>query len=63
MDWEKTGVNYWENPDCPRDYLQQALIGLIDFVEGEELPANYFDDKSRDWLAERVGFYEDVADK
>lgn len=27
--WEKEGVNYWENEDCPREYLEKALVDLV----------------------------------
>lgn len=63
MDWVKDGVNYWENKDCPKEYLEGALVRLVEEVEGETLPINYFETYSEAELRERVGFYEYVADK
>lgn len=63
MDWVKEGVNYWENPDCPIEYLQEALVRLVNEVEDAELPINYFDNVNRDHLIQEIAFYEDVADK
>lgn len=61
--WHREGVNYWDNQNCPREYLVNALVNLIDFVEGESAEAADFKDKSMSWLRDRVEFYEYVADK
>lgn len=63
MDWIKEGINYWENPDCPTEYLQGALVRLINEVEGANLPIDYFNESDRDYLIQEIAFYEDVADK
>lgn len=63
MDWEKPGMNYWENEDCPKEYLEEALIELIEFVEGEEMPANHFNNMSRENIVKQVEKYEYYADK
>lgn len=61
--WEKEGVNYWENEDCPREYLEKALIELVHWVEGEDVPEEHVQSLSEAKLREEVGFYEYVADK
>lgn len=61
--WEKEGVNYWENEDCPREYLEKALLELIYWVEGVSVPPEYTKELSENKLREDVGFYEYVADK
>lgn len=61
--WEIKGVNYWENDDCPRNYLENALIDLLMFVEGVEVIAEQFSNMSDDELRREVGFYEYVSDK
>ena len=63
MGWQKEGVNYWDNPDCPRGYLENELIKLIEYVEGTELPDDYFSNTSRDLIQRQIAFYEDIADK
>ena len=63
MEWEKEGVNYWDNPDCPRDYLENALIKLIEYVEGAELPSDYFAESNREFIQREVAWYEELADK
>lgn len=63
MEWEIEGVNYWENPDCPKEYLEGALIELVEFVEGVQLPVDHFENDSREHLVDRVAFYEHVSDK
>jgi len=63
MTWEKEGVNYWENPDCPRDYLEQALRNLVIEDEGAWLSSTYLAALSDEALRREIGFYEDVADK
>lgn len=46
MEWVKEGVNYWENPDCPREYLEYALRELENCSSKlkaySKLPSNYF---------------------
>lgn len=61
--WEKEGVNYWENEDCPREYLEKALVDLVEYVEGTTVPIEEIKNMSEDKLREDVGFYEYVADK
>lgn len=61
--WEKEGVNYWENEDCPREYLEEALIELVKWVEGEDVSKENTKSLSETKLREQVGFYEYVADK
>lgn len=61
--WEKEGVNYWENEDCPREYLEKALVDLVEYVEGTVVPIEEIKKMSEDKLREDVGFYEYVADK
>src|SRR5699024_7899233 len=61
--WEKDGVNYWENEDCRRVYLEEAFIELVYWVEGEDIDEEYAKSLSETKLREDVGFYEYVADK
>lgn len=61
--WEKEGVDYWRNPDCPREYLNAALVGLVGFVEGTSLSDDYFDSHDEQDVRGRIDFYEYVADK
>lgn len=63
MDWQVKGVNYWDNLNCPRDYLENALIKLMEEVEGVKLPQNSFQDKSDLILRREIRFYEYVASK
>ncbi|MEH7116139.1 hypothetical protein V7128_01770 [Neobacillus vireti] len=63
MDWVKEGINYWENPDCPIEYLEGALVRLVNEVEGVELPIEYFKGQSREFLQREIEHYEYVADK
>lgn len=63
MDWQIEGVDYWHNPHCPKEYLEGALVRLIAFVEGEDLPIDHFKNTSREYLVDRISFYEYVADK
>ena len=58
--WEKDGVNYWENEDCPREYLEKAFIELVYWVEGEDIDEEYAKSLSETKLREEVGFYEYV---
>lgn len=61
--WEKEGVNYWENQDCPREYLEKALVDLVEYVEGVTVPIEEIKNIPEDKLREDVGFYEYVSDK
>jgi len=63
MKWEKDGVNYWENEDCPNEYLRQALSNLIEFVEGTKISPIHFTPLTREQLCEKIAFYEYVSDK
>lgn len=63
LPWEKEGVNYWENPDCPREYLEKALVNLVAFVEEVELPLGYFREMSREALVRQIDFLEYVSEK
>lgn len=63
MQWEVKGLNYWENPNCPRAYLDNALIGLVEFVEGVALPSNYFSHNSNQEVRNEIERYEYLADK
>lgn len=63
MEWVKEGVNYWENPNCPIEYLQGALVRLVNEVEGAELPIDYFKNVDRGHLIQEIAFYESVIDK
>ena len=62
-EWEKDGINYWDNEDCPREYLERAFINLIDFVEGAEIDVGELADVSDKVLRKEIEFYEYVADK
>lgn len=62
-EWEKDGVNYWDNEDCPREYLEQAYVDLIYFVEGVEIDGDKLGDVDEKELRKGVEFYEYVADK
>ena len=61
--WAVKGVNYWENEDCPREYLERAFIDLIEFVEGIEIDADKLADVSDKELRKEIGFYEYVSEK
>lgn len=63
MTWEKEGINYWHNPDCPKGYLENSLIELVDFIEGVRLPSNHFNNESRESIVEQVAMYEYLLDK
>ena len=56
-------INYWDVPDHTRDYLEGELIRLIKFVEGTELPSDYFKDHSRAEIIKELKFYDEVAFK
>jgi len=62
-EWEKDGVNYWDNEDCPREYLEQAYVDLIYFVEGVEIDVDNLNDVNEKELRKEVEHYEYVADK
>lgn len=61
--WVVEGVNYWENEDCPRGYLERAFIELIYIVEGIEIDADKLADVSDKELRKEIGFYESVSEK
>lgn len=61
--WEKEEVNYWENEDCPREYLEKAFIDLVEYVEGVTVSSKDVKQLREDKLREDIGFYEYVADK
>ena len=56
-------MNYWNNPEHSREELVESLADLIEYVEGVELPADYFADKSEQWIRDEVEWYEYLADK
>lgn len=61
--WEVESLNYWENEECPREYLERAFIELIYFVEGIEINADKLADVSDKELRREIGFYESVSEK
>ncbi|WZN67687.1 hypothetical protein vBSauMSDQ_0197 [Staphylococcus phage vB_SauM-SDQ] len=61
--WEKERVNYWENEDYPREYLEKAFIDLVEYVEGVTVSSKDVKQLREDKLREDIGFYEYVADK
>ena len=61
--WEHPFLNYWENPDCPRGYLESAFDILVEKVEGVRVSREHVKSMSEKELRERVGFYEYVSDK
>lgn len=63
MDWVKEGVDYWVNPDCPRKYLERALVDLVSGVEGVALEESYVEKLTEQELRKEVGHYEYVSDK
>lgn len=63
MDWVKEGVDYWDNPDCPREYLEDSLVKLVDEVEGEALKKSDVEILTDEKLREDVGRYEYFSDK
>jgi hypothetical protein len=63
MSWEKEGVNYWENEDCPKAYLEGSLVRLISEVEGVDLPVDHFKNNTREAIVKEIDFYEYVACK
>lgn len=63
MEWVREGINYWCNPDCPREYLEKSLLKLIEEVECERLPADHFKDYKDEDLRAEVSHYEYVSDK
>ena len=62
-EWEKDGINYWDNEDCPREYLEQAYVDLIFFVEGVVVDGDKLGDVDDKELRKGLEFYEYVADK
>lgn len=63
MGWEKDGVSYWENPECPRSYLEESLKCLISEVEDVIVPIGEFKELSEEELRSKVDFYEYVSGK
>lgn len=63
MEWVKEGINYWVNPDCPRDYLEEVLVGLVAEVEGVSLEESHVQKLSDEELRKEVERYEYFADK
>lgn len=63
MNWMKKGVNYWENPNCPRGYLEGALVRLVSELEGVEVPIDHYKDTKQEKLIQDIAFYEEVASK
>ena len=61
--WVVDGVNYWENEDCPREYLESAFINLIQAVEGIEIDEDKLADVSDKELRKEIRFYEYVSEK
>lgn len=63
QDWVKEGTNYWENEECPREYLENALKGLIHFIEDIHVDDELVRNMSDEELKNKIDFYEYVADK
>lgn len=63
MEWSKEGVNYWDNPECPKEYLEKSLIRLVKEVEGETVTPDYFKNYGRETLQQEISFYEYVNEK
>lgn len=61
--WIKDGINYWDNEDCPRSYLEKSLVMLVDDVEGVEVDSDHFNELPREELIRKIDFYEYVLDK
>lgn len=61
--WERAGVNYWDNPDCPRTYLESALMRLVLFVEGARVSRSTVAKLDEPSLREDVAFYERMSEK
>ena len=56
-------MDYWNIPEHSREELVESLADLIEYVEGVELPADYFADKSEQWIRDEVEWYEYLSDK
>lgn len=63
MDWVIEGMNYWDNPNCPRGYLESSLVDLVSGVEGIALEESYVEKLTEQELRKEVSFYEYVSDK
>lgn len=63
MGWVKEGVAYWENPNCPKEYLIDCLQDLVLFVEGVHVDTEHFVNLGDSELRERVERYEYLSDK
>lgn len=63
MEWIKKGINYWENPECPREYLEGALVDLVSGVEGISLEESDVEKLNDQELRLKVSRYEYLADK
>ena len=56
-------MNYWDKPEYSRERLVEALVDLIEYIEGVEVSTEYFADKSEQWIRDEVEWYEYLADK
>lgn len=56
-------MNYWEAPDVTKAQLQEWLVEVMSFVQGEEFKVSDIADKNEQELKDAIGFYERVADK
>lgn len=61
--WVKEGTPYWENEDCPREYLMHSLQHLILLVEDVHVDKDHFYNLSDEKLRDEVARYEHLADK
>ena len=61
--WENPNVNYWDNENCPVEYLRTSLIDLVFYVEGVELPYAAVYQLSDAELRQQIDWYEYLADK
>lgn len=58
MKWVENGVNYWLNPNCPREYLEEALVQLVAEVEGFSMEFDQIKCLSGEELRKEVSRYE-----
>ncbi|WP_342512277.1 hypothetical protein MKY34_16860 [Sporosarcina sp. FSL K6-1522] len=63
MEWVIDGMDYWCNPNCPREYLERALVDLVSGVEGVSLEESYVEKLTEQELRKEVSHYEYVSDK
>lgn len=63
MEWVREGWNYWENPECPRDYLEKSLQNLIQEIEGVRVPEERIQKYTEQELRKLVSRYEYFSDK